>query len=798
MTERERVEAALRESEKRASFLADATRILASSLDYEKTLRNVAQLAVPELADWCGVDLLEDGAIRRVAVEHSDPSKVEMVRRIAERYPPDLEASVGVAKVIRTGQSEFGPDIPDSLLESAARDEEHLRLLRGLGLRSYVVSPLLTQGRVLGAITFVFAESGRAYRAEDLAFVEDLAGRAATAIENARLVREISEARRQAEELALELESQAAELQEQSAEMEVLNDELVTAETRLRGIIDSALDAIVATDAESIITLWSRHAETIFGWTAEEAIGRSLAETIIPPQHREAHRRGMERYLATGEGPILNRRIEITALHRDGREFPVELTVAPAREGSRTLFSAFIRDITERKEAERRLSAEHAVTRVLAESHTLETATPRILEAIGGQLGWAVGAFWRVDAAEGVLRVAGTWAAAGLPAAAFLERTLRTSFARGEGLPGRVWQSGEPAWIADVATDAAFPRAPEAASAGLHGAFCFPVRVGADCLGVIEFFHTEVLAADERLITAAEAMGGDIGQSVRRVQAEEERDRALAAAERANLELAERTAEAESANRAKSEFLANMSHEFRTPINAIVGYADLLTMEIAGPLTAKQQDQLNRIRASSNHLLGLVEDVLDLAKIEAGRLTVEIERTPAAIPVTAALELIAPQADERGIEIRNECPRDPDTCFEGDTDRVRQILANLLSNAVKFTDSGGRITVSCQVPSAPDPAAALSPDTRWMCLSVEDTGIGMEPDQLDAVFGAFVQGESGRTRTRGGTGLGLTISRRLASLMGGTLTVTSEPGVGSRFTLWLPAAPSCDEVEEVA
>lgn len=792
MSERERVDAALRESESRASFLAEASRILASSLDYERTLRNVAALAIPQVADWCAVDLVEDGAIRRVAIEHPDVQQVELVRQLETRYPADPQASFGVAHVIRTGESELVPSIPDHLLDNAARDDDHLRLLRQLGLRSYVVSPLVAQNRVLGALTFVFAESGRAYRPEDLAFVEDLARRAATAIENARLVRQLGEAREQSQELAVELEAQAADIEEQATELEAMNDALSAAEARLRGIIDSALDAIVTTDAASIITDWNRHAETIFGWSAEEAIGKSLSETIIPHRYREAHQRGVERYLATKAGPILNRRIEITALHRDGREFPVELTVAPSGAGSHAFFSAFIRDLTEVNEADRRVAAGHAVTRVLAESHTLETAAPLVLQAIGDALGWQSGMFWGVDPSAEVLRVVGTWTRSESGAAEFLASNRQTSFRRGEGLPGLVWQSGAPTWMTDVTNDRSFPRAPAAAAAGLHGAFAFPVRAGKEHLGVIEFFHEELLAPDERLLTTVEAIGADIGESVRRIRAEEERDRALEAAERANLRLAERTIEAESANRAKSEFLANMSHEFRTPINAIVGYADLLRMEISGPLTATQQDQLDRIRASSDHLLGLIEDVLDLSKIEAGRITVERERAEGEACIVAALELIQPQAAARRLEIENRCPPEFDTCFIGDPDRVRQIMANLLSNAVKFTDPGGKIIVSCEVASDLDPVANLAGGGSWVCLSVEDTGVGMTPEQMDTVFGAFVQGETGRTRTRGGTGLGLTISRKLATLMRGKLTVTSEPGRGSRFILWLPAAPATD------
>lgn len=598
--------------------------------------------------------------------------------------------------------------------------------------------------------------------------------------------------RRDAEDLAKELENQATHLEEQAAEMEMLNDELGAAEGRLRGIIDSALDGIVTTDVDGAITDWNHHAEVIFGWAATEVIGKSLSETIVPGRYRGAHQKEIERYLATGESQILNRRIEITALRRDGSEFPVELAVAPARLGSRTLFSAFVRDLTERKEAERRLAAEHAVTRILAESHALEDAAPRILEAIGEALGWEVGVFWIVDPSAGELQAVAGWHAPSAPVPEFMAIKYETRFAHGVGLPGRVWETGDPAWIADVTRHPDFPRAAEAAAVGLHGAFAFPVQAGEEVLGVVEFFHHKILEPDKVLLAAVQAIGRDIGQSVRRLRAEEERDGALGAMEHINRQLRERTAEAEAASQAKSEFLANMSHEFRTPINAIVGYTELLEMGISGALTEAQSEQLRRIRASSRHLLGLVEDVLDLAKIEAGRITVAHERTRTAPTLEAALELIAPQAAAQSLEIENRCGSQPDLLFIGDEDRVRQILVNLLSNACKFTEPGGRITATCEISTSRGPGAELSGKGPWVCISIEDTGIGMAPEQLDAMFEPFVQGETGRTRTRGGTGLGLTISRRMARLMEGDLTVRSELGRGSCFTLWLPAAEAGD------
>ena len=252
--------------------------------------------------------------------------------------------------------------------------------------------------------------------------------------------------------------------------------------------------------------------------------------------------------------------------------------------------------------------------------------------------------------------------------------------------------------------------------------------------------------------------------------------------------------EAEEASRAKSQFMANMSHEIRTPINAIVGYTDLLALGITGPVTEEQRVQLERVRSSSQHLLSLVEDVLDVAKVEAGRMEVERERCLVSGTVAATLALIGPQAHEREIEVTNDCSADEDTAYVGDEARVRQILVNLLSNAVKFTARGGSIRVSCGTVGEVPPNVDASVAGALTCIRVADTGIGIAPDKIDNVFQPFTQVDAGMTRKRGGTGLGLTISRHLAQLMGGDLTAESEPGRGSTFTIWLPSeATAIDE-----
>ncbi|HEX6052146.1 MAG TPA: ATP-binding protein, partial [Gemmatimonadaceae bacterium] len=262
---------------------------------------------------------------------------------------------------------------------------------------------------------------------------------------------------------------------------------------------------------------------------------------------------------------------------------------------------------------------------------------------------------------------------------------------------------------------------------------------------------------------------------------------------RANAELAA-TAEsaraaqfaAEAANRAKSAFLATMSHELRTPLNAILGYASLLLDGLAGQLEPAQRDFVERTRSSGRHLLGLIEEVLDIAKVEAGQMRVEVGPVSSGRVVNAAVALVRPQAANAGVAIDASGCTDTLGELAGDERRVRQILLNLLANAVKFTRPGGAISLRCERFEGKSPFAPARLGS-WHCVSVSDTGIGIEPENLETIFEPFVQLDDSHTRARGGTGLGLAISRRFARLMGGDISVASRVGQGTTFTLWLPA-----------
>lgn len=248
--------------------------------------------------------------------------------------------------------------------------------------------------------------------------------------------------------------------------------------------------------------------------------------------------------------------------------------------------------------------------------------------------------------------------------------------------------------------------------------------------------------------------------------------RALSETRQARLQAEEAQRQAEQANAAKSQFLAMMSHELRTPLNAIAGYADLLDLEIRGQLTPEQKQDISRIKTSQETLLRLIEDVLSFARLESGRLEYHYEDVSIDAILLSLESFVAPRLAEKGLGYHVEgCGAEVVASL--DRDKVEQILLNLLSNAVKFTDSG-RIDIICGA------------DDAHIRIQVRDTGRGIRPDVRERIFEAFVQGEAPLTRTSEGTGLGLAISREFARAMGGDITVQSEPGRGSVFTVVLP------------
>jgi signal transduction histidine kinase len=252
-------------------------------------------------------------------------------------------------------------------------------------------------------------------------------------------------------------------------------------------------------------------------------------------------------------------------------------------------------------------------------------------------------------------------------------------------------------------------------------------------------------------------------------------DQAVIAIQNAKLfhEIQEKSHQLEIANQHKSTFLANMSHELRTPLNAVIGFSEMLNARYFGDLTAKQAEYVNDIHGSGKHLLSLINDILDLSKIEAGRMELEVSEFDLRAALDNALTLVRERAQRGGVALRLDA--DPALgLFEGDERKLKQVVLNLLSNAVKFTPRGGAVNVAAK---RIDGAAEIA---------VSDTGVGIAPADQEAIFEAFRQVGTDVTRKREGTGLGLALARRFVELHGGTIRVESAPGKGSTFTVTLP------------
>lgn len=364
---------------------------------------------------------------------------------------------------------------------------------------------------------------------------------------------------------------------------------LQQSEKRTRLVIETAYDSFISMDAEGSITEWNHQAEVAFDWSREEAVGKRLADLIIPAQYREAHSRGLKHFLATGEGPVLNKPIELTALRRDGHEFPVELTISPVRWGETYIFNAFVHDITDRKKAE------------------------------------------------------------------------------------------------------------------------------------------------EAILHAKE--------------------------------------EAERASKFKDQFLSTMSHELRTPLNAILGFSELLTDKRYGEMNERQSRYVNHINSSGKHLLKLISDILDLSKIEAGRMEIVREDVAVDFVCTEVLSALQPLADKKSQTLIRQI--EPNLYVRADPTRFKQILMNLIGNAIKFTPERGRIEL-----------AARSTDGQ-VRLEVRDNGPGIPPEDQQRIFEAFYRrAESGKAVE--GTGLGLAITERLVHMHGSQLGIDSQPGQGTSFHFSFP------------
>ncbi|HEX6909752.1 MAG TPA: PAS domain S-box protein [Longimicrobium sp.] len=488
-----------------------------------------------------------------------------------------------------------------------------------------------------------------------------------------------------------------------------------------RLLVDSVLDyAIFALDAAGHILSWNAGAQRLKGYGPEEIIGKHFT-IFYPPEDVARGKTAIELEIAARDGRVED---EGWRIRKDGSRFWANVVITALRDSGGTLvgFAKVTRDLTERRWAEEALRLSEERFRTLVQG--VKDYAIFMLDPQGRVASWN----------EGAQRING--------------------YAAGE-IIGRHFSAFYPA--ADVAAGKTRMELEVAVREGKYEEEGWRVRKDGSR------FWANVL------ITALRDFEGRLVGFAKVTRDLTERK----AARERELADARRLAEVESASRTKSEFLASMSHELRTPINATLGYADLLEMEIAGPVTEQQQEYLKRIRGSQQHLLRIVNDLLNYSRIEAGQ--VEYGIAPVALhqAVQAVLAMVEPLALAKGIVLKHgPCPEG--IVARADPGKTEQIVLNLLSNAVKFTPAGGRVTAGCGTLDG------------MPCVTVADTGPGIQPEHQHSIFQPFVQ--LGRSLSSGheGTGLGLAISRDLARAMGGEITVRSEPGEGASFTLTLP------------
>jgi PAS domain S-box-containing protein len=566
-----------------------------------------------------------------------------------------------------------------------------------------------------------------------------------------------------------------------------------------RLLIDSVADyAIFALDAAGHVLSWNTGAERLKGYATDEIIGTHFS-IFFPSADVEAGRPSRELVDAARDGRTED---EGWRVRKDGTRFWANVVITALRDDRGDLigFAKVTRDLTERREGERRateLAAERAA-REAAERHTEELAglTSQLqalftamretadrasrLQSVTAGLASVVTA----DAvAAAVVRegIAALSAADGVfclltDAGDELEIVLATGlrddttrvfrrFPVNAPLPlSDTVRTGSPVFLeskADVVRH--YPSLREAnASASTEAWMTLPLTTAGKVVGGLAFGFTEARRFSE----------SDRGFATALAQ------QASLALERARLYAGEQAAraEAEAANRTKSDFLATMSHELRTPLNAIAGYAELLEMGIHGELSDPQREALRRIRRSQRHLLSLIEDILDFARIEAGRVSMRTADVLVRDLIAGLEPMIEPQLRAKSLHFDVADPEMPLTA-RADPEKARQILLNLLSNAIKFTPAGGTIAVGA------------SGRGDRVEIVVRDTGVGIAPGQQAEIFEPFVQLGRTLSNTPEGAGLGLAISRDLARAMGGELTVESSPGAGAAFTLSLPRAP---------
>ena len=555
---------------------------------------------------------------------------------------------------------------------------------------------------------------------------------------------------------------------------------LQASESRYRLATRATNDVIWEWNPQTNQLTWAENAQFVFGYLPEEIGPDALWwDHHIHPEDRQ---RVISRLDACVHGSELVWMDEYRFLLKDGSYATISDQAYIDRDssGQATRLIGAMSDITNRKQAEEKirrqlqqLSALRAIDIAISSTFDMKTSLTVLLDKVISQLGVSAACILLFNRPTHMLEyIAGN---------GFNSHLIqRTRLRVGDGLAGRAALERHAVHIPDLAqADDPSLRTRLPVGEALKAYYATPLIAKGDLKGVLEIFHHTDLYLDAEWLEFLDALTGQAAIAIDNAQLFENLQRAKTELEH---RVAERTAELhrmnielEGANRAKDEFLANMSHELRTPLNSIIGLSESLLEQRIDPLSAQQQRSMQVIASSGHHLLDLITDILDLSKIEVGK----FEYRPQLVLVDdlcrSSLAFINSQAVKKSIEVSYE----NDTSIvslSADPRRLKQILINLLSNAVKFTHEKGKVTLKVNT----------NPEQDRIEFSVIDTGIGIAQEDIGRLFQPFVQLDSALNRQFDGTGLGLTLVQKLADLHGGSVEVESEPGKGSRFTIFLP------------
>jgi len=544
---------------------------------------------------------------------------------------------------------------------------------------------------------------------------------------------------------------------------------------QLRGLLDTTVDGFLVIDEAGVVLSFNRAAETLFGYAASEVLGRNVSMLMGAP-HAGAHDGYLHSYLTTGRAGIIGKGREVEGRRRDGSMVPLSLSVSEMQHEGKRYFSGIVRDLTERREAEarerrdrellaRRARFDRTEAEVLSgfvQAPTVAAALEQPLRLLAERHGLPVSAVYVTNELRPDVE---------LVAKHGVSERLASALTDGAGLVGQVARSGRPLVVA-----------------GASGALTIDVGIGritpaevrvvplvyADVVrGVLVTCSLEPLVDDE--VDFVERLALLMGMTIQRMEQYEEMVLLSQRLNERNREIGRKNEELRRASRLKSEFLANMSHELRTPLTAILGFADVLSDGLAGPVSDDQRSYLGEIVQAGTHLLSVIGDILDMSKIEAGKMDLELGLVDMGELVDACLSVVREPAFSKGLVLERSLASLPLLYVDGR--RVKQILINLLSNAVKFTEKGRvEVVVACHPPDAPE----------WLAIDVVDTGAGVPPESIERMFQPFEQLDGSATRQHEGTGLGLALVRRLVALHGGEIDVDTTPGVGTSFQIRLP------------